>query len=80
MKDLFTYAENYWIDGSIFSPESFSIFNQVVRTNDNLEGWHLRINKKANNRELAYYELLDLLYDEAQLVEVQYRLISDNKL
>ena len=80
LKNLFDYAENYWIEGNIFTPESFSIFNQAVRTNNDLEGWHYRLNKKANKRELAYYELIDILYAEAQLVEVHYRLVSDNKL
>lgn len=80
LRNLFTYIEDFWIEGSIFNPECFSVFNQAVRTNNDVEGWHHRLNRKANKKELAYYKLIDLLYEEAMLVEVQYRLISDNKM
>ena len=52
-----------------------------VRTNNDIEGWHHSINRRANGRtQVPFYLLVDLLHQEARLVTIQIRFISEGKL
>jgi len=54
---------------------------QPVRTNNDIEGWHNALNRRASGRcNLPFYVLIQLLDREARLVEVQMRLVADHKL
>ena len=46
---LTTYIDNTWIVGQ-WKPKDWSVFNQTVRTNNDVEGWHLRINTRAEHK------------------------------
>ena len=49
--------------------------------NNDIEGWHNALNRRASCRSvLAFDVLIQLLYQEARLVEVQMRLVADCKL
>ena len=39
---LTIYIDNTWIAGQ-WKPEDWCVFNQTVRTNNDVEGWHLKI-------------------------------------
>ncbi|KRX12600.1 hypothetical protein T07_10087 [Trichinella nelsoni] len=42
----------------------WNVYNVNIRTNNDLEGWHFKMNRLAGNRYLGFYELLQLLIDE----------------
>ena len=44
--ELATYIDTTWISGN-WHPNDWCIFNQAVRTNNDVEGWHLRIYSRA---------------------------------
>jgi len=50
---------------------------QPVRTNNDCEGWHYRLNAKAKHGRLNLYQLVQLLSTEASLVSIQVRLLSE---
>ena len=50
---------------------------QPVRTNNDVEGWHCRLNVKANHGRLNLYQLIHLLHTESQLVDVSVRMLSE---
>ena len=77
--ELATYIDTTWISGN-WHPKDWSIFNQPVRTNNDVEGWHLRINSRARRGQLQFYVLIVLLHKESQIVSLQLNLISQNKL
>ena len=54
-----------------------SVFHRKVRTNNDVEGWHRRLNAKATKGQLNLYALLQLLAEEAALVTVNIRLLKD---
>lgn len=76
---LASYIRNTWVDGS-FAPEYWSVFNQAVRTNNDCEGWHGMLNRHAKRGNLTFYLLVRLLHEQSQLVDLQVRLVSENKL
>ena len=52
-----------------------------VRTNNDVEGWHHRLNRKVGGRsKLPFYQLVQELYKEAGVVDLQIRLVSERKL
>ncbi|KAI8487178.1 hypothetical protein Bbelb_349760 [Branchiostoma belcheri] len=53
---------------------------QSVRTNDDVEGWHTRLNLKAKKAALLLYLLIDLLHREGRLVWMQTRQVCEGQL
>ncbi|XP_078676410.1 uncharacterized protein LOC144913542 [Branchiostoma floridae x Branchiostoma belcheri] len=49
-------------------PTSF-VSLQSVRTNNDVEGWHTRLNLKAKKAALPLYLLIDLLHREGRLAD-----------
>ena len=45
-----------------------------------MEGWHYRLNRKAVRGQLPLYLLVSLLWAEADFIDIQLRLISENQL
>ena len=74
-----SYVYNTWIDGSVWPPSAWGVFMQNVRTNNDVEGWHHRINNKAGRGQIQFYLLLDLLQEEAKFLKVQTALVRDDK-
>jgi hypothetical protein len=48
---------------------------QSVRTNNDVEGWHHRINRKAQKPNLQMYILIVLLHKEARLIQTQLMMV-----
>ncbi|XP_003382167.1 conserved hypothetical protein [Trichinella spiralis] len=42
----------------------WNVYNVNIRTNNDLEDWHFKMNRLAGKRHLGFYELLQLLIDE----------------
>ena len=76
-----SYIEENWITSQTFPPQTWSVFLEAVRTNNDLEGWHNGLNRRAKGRsQLLLYILIQVLHREAALVSMQIRLVSDKKL
>lgn len=81
LKKFVAYIGENWIRSRVWPPKCWSVFMQSIRTNNDLEGWHHGLNKRAAGRcGLPLYMLVDLLHKEARLVSLQIRLVSERKL
>ena len=81
IQQLVCYIEQTWIKSVTWSPESWSVFMLPIRTNNDIEGYHNAINRRVGGRcSLPFYQLINLLYSETDLVNLQVRLVSDGKL
>ena len=67
---LLSYVHRYWFSSPVWSPENFCLYQRLVRTNNDLEGYHSCLNKKLPKNNPSFYTLLSIWYSEAQLVEV----------
>lgn len=75
------YVSSNWINGTTWSPSDWTVFKKAVRTNNDIEGWHNGLNRRASGRgQLPLYLLIQLLHKEAKLTALQIRLVSDRKL
>ena len=74
------YVRATWIDGSTWTHSSWTVFMQSVRTNNDVEGWHQGLHRRASSRcQLPLYLLIDLLHREARLTSLNIRLVSEKK-
>ena len=80
LQQLVSYVETTWVRNTTWPPSSWSAFMQPVRTNNHVEGWHRRLNRRAVGSSLPFYILVPLLYQKAKLVTIQMKLVGEGKL
>ena len=75
------YVRSTWVESSTWPPSLWSVYMESVRTNNDVEGWYLGLNRHASGKsQILLYLLINLLHKEAQLTSVQIRLVSEKKL
>ena len=81
LQDLVAYIRRQWIESAVFLPKNWSVYQQAIRTNNDIEGWHNALNRRASGQcGLPLYSMTGLLDREARLTAVTIRLVSDKKL
>ena len=50
LKKYISYLEDTWITSKIFPPTTWSVHLEAVRTNNDLEGWHNGLNRRAKGK------------------------------
>ena len=75
------YVWRQWFQSSTFGVRNWNVSMTSVRTNNNLEGWHNRINSRMNSRgPVQFYLLLQELYKEATAIPMQSIIVTEGKL
>jgi len=81
IQDVLNYAYRTWINNIVFSVEYWSVFMTSIRTNNDVEGWHNRINYRVAARgPVPFYSLLTELYSEAADIPLQLKMVTEGKL
>ena len=57
------------MESTTFPPETWSVYRQPFRTNNDVEGWHHRLNRANHAVKPNFYVLIQILHDEALDVE-----------
>jgi len=50
--------------------EKWSVFNQAVRTNNDVEGWHGLLNRHAKKGNLSFYFMIALMHEQSRLTDL----------
>ena len=79
IQPLLAYIEDNWINGNVFPPENWSVYNQLVRTNNDKEGYHRSLNTKGR-ANMSLYVLWGLLRSEADNTQLLCELVRDAKM
>lgn len=66
-----TYMDGQWINNSFWRKSRWSVFRQFIRTNNDCEGWHYAVNKRAHVSGMNFYDLMYLLYDIAANIPME---------
>ena len=77
---LTTYISNTWMHGPVRTLTDWSVYMQAVRTNNDVEGYHHGINRRAGKTQIGLYLLIQLLYEDSRLSRLNVRLVTDGKL
>ena len=68
---LVQYIRRQWIESEVFTPRNWCVYKKPVHTNNNLEGWHNALNRRAGGQcGLPLYLLIGLLDREAKLTAI----------
>ena len=79
--NLTDYTQEQWIESNINTPKDWSVFKQPIWTNNDIEGWHNALNRRAGGQcRLQFYLLIELLHREARLTSITIKVVSDKKL
>lgn len=72
------YVEKTWMKSSIWPPQAWSTYLEEERTNNDLEGWHTKLNNGKND---AYnlFHLIDVLLREGNKIPMQAKLLSQKQ-
>ena len=81
LQNFAEYVNSTCVQSTIWPPSCWSVYKQQIRTNNDVEGWHNGLNKRASGRaQMPLYLLIHLLHKEACLVALQIRLVSEKKI
>ncbi len=79
LQQFHSYIKDTWIDGQ-FPPESWSVYKRTYRTNNDVEGYHNRLNRNARQPNLNLYTLIDVLHKESLQVDYDVRFLVQGKI
>ncbi|OWF42706.1 hypothetical protein KP79_PYT24969 [Mizuhopecten yessoensis] len=76
------YSVTCAVDGrTVFPISNWCVFNTAVRTNNDVEGWHHRLNTRVNVRgPVPFYLLIQQLFREAEAIPMQLKMVTEGKL
>ena len=63
-----------------FPAADWCIYKRAIRTNNDIEEWHYRLNTRAHHSNISFYILVSLLHTESRLFPIQHQLIYEDKL
>ena len=73
---LMQYMENQWFRNPTVRPQEICQYRRLVRTNNDVEGYHRRLNIRIENTHPPLYQLLEVIWGESQLVDVTAKIVS----
>jgi hypothetical protein len=73
------YVENTWINSSIWPPENWSMFMQMRRTNNHVEGFHNSLRVLVNSKSPNLKKFIGIVRSEAESIDLQAKLLSQNE-
>ncbi|KAH3771450.1 uncharacterized protein LOC127844398 isoform X1 [Dreissena polymorpha] len=76
---LLEYMSNTWINSTVWPVESWSVYGQTVRTNNDVEGWHRRLNRRTGCAP-PLYTLIRTIHEEVMKVENMIALVNEQQL
>ena len=76
---LLQHINHTWIMCDIWPSAAWSVYYKSVRMNNDLKGWHNRLNARGR-AQMNLYILVSLLHDESGMIPIQVRLVSEGKL
>ena len=68
--------EKQWFQNSVWKPLDISAYRRLVRTNNDVEGYHRRLNQRIELDHPPIYKLLEVLWSEARFVDVTAKMVS----
>ena len=79
LTELTDYIQKTWITSTTWPPSNWSVFGQSVRTNNDVEGWHQKLNAETRP-STGLYHLSSILNTESSQLKLNMRLLSERKV
>jgi hypothetical protein len=81
LDELFDYYERSWLQSTIWPVNSWCIYRRHIRTNNDVEGWHNRFNRKlGRDNHPNMYFVINKLHEEAALSQIYTECVAAHAL
>ena len=70
LKKLCEHFLKSWLENTVWKPKDAVCFGKVIRTNNDVEGFHFGSNQKAGYANLKLHVLLKLLKDDPESIDL----------
>nr|CAH0102456.1 unnamed protein product [Daphnia galeata] len=80
LEELLEYMDRNWIRGKFWTPENWSCYNILSRTNNDCEGLHHQWNKLAGGSNLPFYKMTMVLEKLSDEVAITSELLCHDKI
>ncbi|XP_048779980.2 uncharacterized protein LOC125683168 [Ostrea edulis] len=80
LRSLVQYIENAWLDSPVWNPRNWSFYRQSIRTNNDVDGYHTRINADIGRGHMSFYIVVPALRRETNIVDLTFRLVSEEQI
>ena len=77
--NVLLYIRNTWFTNTLWKPSNWTIYRRNIRKNNDVVGWHTRLNQKIG-RNASFYILMQILYKEACLLPVLNQMVHEGNL
>ena len=75
------YVYRTWIHSPVFEIHHWSVFLTAIRANNNVEGWHNKLNTGVATRgAVPFHHLVSVLYVEAADISLYMKMVSEGKM
>ncbi|CAD5126704.1 DgyrCDS14769 [Dimorphilus gyrociliatus] len=79
LADFIDYFEKTWIMNDVCLPKRWSIYQCAIRTNNDVEGFHNRLNGNVGVN-VSFYSVINELKREADCLPAYQRMLSEKKI
>jgi hypothetical protein len=80
LDELMDYVRENWIDGTLWKPSVWSVFNEPIHTNNDVTNWYGILQQHTKDNKISFDPLIQLLREKAKRVGSNVHLLSDKKL
>lgn len=80
VRELLEYFHKNWINNTKTPPSTWSTFKRFIRTNNDVEGWHRKLNSALDEDHPNMYKLIERIVLETADLPLQIRLVAQEKL
>ncbi|XP_033117797.1 uncharacterized protein LOC117117559 isoform X2 [Anneissia japonica] len=80
LSDIIKHIDKQWVQSSFWSPQHWSVFERIVRTTEDVEGWHKTMVEKDKGEGIGMYKLVEQLHTVSLDLPFKWRLVSNEKL
>ncbi len=75
--ELLSYFKQQWLENPVFPVRSWSVFGQPIRTNNDVEGWHRRLNRMVSGQNsINMHLMINLLHQDAMHINLQMQFLT----
>ena len=69
LSELMAYMKTTWFTTTVWKPANLCSYQRLVRTNNDVEGYHRCLNHRCPTNHPFIYNLLEVIHSEARLVD-----------
>lgn len=80
LETFLLYIKECWINSRTYPIPTWNVYGRATRTNNDVEGWHRRLNHLCQDQKPAFYVLVPVLFEESRKLPHQMQMVEEGSL